>query len=497
MNAAPRSAIASDTTPSPTNAAGVIGPRLMQRSDREFLPAALEILEMPPSPVGMALILLIATLLAAVLVWSALGYIDIVAVAQGKIQPTGRVKMVQPLETGRVTELFAFNGRRVRDGEVLLRLDATDAVAEETGLRLARQALSAEIFRRRAVAAALRESAGTGVISAPLIDWPNEIPASIRVRETSVLNGDLAQITATLSGLEAQASQKRAERERLTATIAAQRDLVDTLGERVDMRSTLVDRAAGTKASLIDARQTLLEQKATLTSQIGQLEENAAALALVGREVARTRETALAENLQKIAEGEGRLDDVDQRLVKATARTLRMTLVAPIAGTVQASSVTTVGQVVTTGEELMRIVPDGSTIEVEAYLPNKDIGFVHTGDEVALKFEAFPFTRYGTLPGRVVRVATDAVPEPDASAAEAGQTQTSSRNASGRSQRVQNLVFAVTVGLDRATMTIDGAEVPLSPGMATTAEIKTGRRTILEYLLSPIAEVASQAVKER
>ncbi len=498
MNAAPRSTTAASSSAGPTpSAPAATGPRFMQRSDREFLPAALEILEVPPSPVGMALILLVAVLMAAVLTWGALGHIDIVAVAQGKVQPTGRVKVVQPLETGRVMELAAFNGRRVREGEVLLRLDATDAVSEETGLRLARLALAAEILRRRAVVAALRESARTGVISVPVIDWSSDIPVSIRAREDGVLSGDLGQIAATLAGLDAQAAQKRAERERLTATIAAQRDLVETLGERVDMRSTLVDRAAGTKASLIDARQTLLEQKASLASQTGQLEENAAALALVGREVVRTRETALAENLQKIAEGEGRLDDLDQRLVKGTARTQRMTLVAPIAGTVQASSVTTVGQVVTTGEELMRIVPDGSTIEVEAYLPNKDIGFVHPGDEVALKFEAFPFTRYGTLPGRVVRVASDAVPEPDASATEAGQQSAGTRSSSGRSQRVQNLVFPVTVALDRATMTVDGAEIPLTPGMAATAEIKTGRRTVLEYLLSPIAEVTSQAVKER
>lgn len=483
----------------PTSAAipRPIDPRTMSAGDREFLPAALEILEAPPSPIRMAMILLIAALVVVALTWAAIGELDIVAVAQGKVQPTGRVKVVQPLETGRVVRVEAINGRRVAAGDTLVRLDPTDAVAEETALSLASRAWRAEILRRHAVLAAIRRVGEGTRIEIPVLAWPDEIPPAIRSREDKVLAADLRQLAATLAGLDAQHAQKIAERDRLTATIAAEHDLIEALSARVDMRSTLVDRASGTRASLIDAQETLLTQKATLASQIGQLSENTAALELIARDIARTKETALSDNTQKLAEAERQLDDVEQRLKKAEARTARMTLVAPIAGTVQASTVTTVGQVVTTGEELMRIVPEGSTLEVEAYLPNKDIGFVHAGDEVAVKFEAFPFTRYGTVAGRVVRVATDAIPEPDAAATETGTAAVTNRGASGRTQRVQNLVFPVTIALDRTTIVVDGATVPLSTGMAVTGEIKTGHRSILEYLFSPLVEVASQSVKER
>jgi hemolysin D len=486
------------TSAKPATAHVPIDPSEMRVEDRAFLPAALEILETPPSPVRTALILLVAALVAVAFVWAAIGRIDIVAVAQGKVQPTGRVKVVQPLETGRVVAVEVANGRRVNEGDVLVRLDPTEARAEENALRLALDALSAEILRRRAVVEALRNAGDGTRIGVPTPAWPEAIPTAIRRREGGVLTADLARIAATLAGLEAQKAQKIAEKEKLAATIAAERELIDALALRVDMRATLVDRAAGTRAALIDAQQILLEQKATLASQLGQFAENAAALDLVAREIASTKETARSENIQKIAEAERQVDDLAQRLTKAEGRTARTILVAPIAGTVQASTVTTVGQVVVTAEELMRIVPEGSTLEVEAYLPNKDIGFVRPGDEVAVKFEAFPFTRYGTVPGRVVKVAADAVPEQEAVAAETGQTSaTNTRSASGRSQRVQNLVFPVTIALDRATISVEGADVPLTFGMAVVAEIKTGRRTILEYLFSPVAEVASQAAKER
>lgn len=492
--------VAAAPSPAPPPAAKVapIDPRDMRVADRAFLPAALEILETPPSPVRMALILLVAVFLAVVLVWAAVGQIDIVAVAQGKVQPTGRVKVVQPLETGRVVAVEATNGRHVEAGDVLVRLDPTDAIAEETALRLAVQAASAEILRRRAVVAAIGEASAGTRIEGPVVAWSATIPTAIRLREASVLTADLGQIAATLAALEAQSTQKGAERARLEATIAAERALIDALAERVDMRATLVDRAAGTRASLIDAQQTLLEQKATLAGQVGQLAENTASLTLIAREIARTKEAARSENVQKIAEAERQIDDLGQRLTKAEVRSAGTILRAPIAGTVQASTVTTVGQIVTTAEELMRLVPEGSTLEVEAYLPNKDIGFVRPGDEAAVKLEAFPFTRYGTVPGRVVKVASDAVPEQDAAQIETGVRPTStSHGESGRSQRVQNLVFPVTIALERTTIAVDGATVPLAIGMAATAEIKTGRRSILEYLFSPVAEVASQAGKER
>lgn len=461
--------------------------------DNEFLPAALEILERPASPVRMALILIICALAAAVLIWGYVGRIDIVAVAQGKIQPTGRVKIVQPIENGRVRTIAVTNGQHVEAGEVLVAFDPAEAQAEETGLRFGLAAAKAEAQRR--ATAIQRVQTGDAALSVP---WDADIPATIRSREALVLASDLRQLETSVASLTAQKRQKEAERDRLRETIRSQQDLVATLRERVTMRTTLVEKSSGTRASLIDATETLLTQQAVLSTELGQQGEADVAIDVANREIAKTRDTFLADNQQKLAEAERQADDLRERLAKAHEHTAHMTLHAAIAGTISASSVTTVGQVVVVGEELMRIIPDGSQLEIEAYLQNKDVGFVQPGQEAEIKIESLPFTRYGTIPGTIVRVAGDAIPEPDAQMVEANPARSNRSNGfTGGAQRTQNLVFPVIIRPERGSLPADGRNVPLSPGMAVTIEVKTGQRRILEYIFSPLVEIGETAMHER
>jgi hemolysin D len=174
-----------------------------------------------------------------------------------------------------------------------------------------------------------------------------------------------------------------------------------------------------------------------------------------------------------------------------------MTLRSPIDGAVLGLTVTTVGQVLTVGEEVMRIVPEDAALEVEGYLPNKDIGFVHPGATAVLKIDLFPFTRYGTIAAEVTRVGHDAIPEPEAQATESNGTQSQKPGLFTPAERTQNLVFPVTLKLDKTAVTVDGESVPLKPGMSVKIEIATGSRRILEYFLSPLVEVASEAIRER
>jgi hemolysin D len=174
-----------------------------------------------------------------------------------------------------------------------------------------------------------------------------------------------------------------------------------------------------------------------------------------------------------------------------------MTLRAPLSGTIQASSVTTVGQVLTSGEEIMRIVPEDAVLEIECYLPNQDIGFVKEGQDAVVKIESFPFTRYGTINARVTRVARDAIPQPEAEQTETNSQKQTKSTQSGVAQRTQNLVFPVTLKPEATLIGIDGTNIPLQAGMATTVEIRTGSRRILEYIFSPLVQVGSEAMKER
>jgi membrane fusion protein, hemolysin D len=208
----------------------------------------------------------------------------------------------------------------------------------------------------------------------------------------------------------------------------------------------------------------------------------------------------IADQTQKLAEIERKRDRTEQELIKAQSKTDRTQLKSPIDGTVQQLSITTVGQVVTSGQSLLTVVPLEGPIEVEAMIANKDIGFVEPGQPAIVKIEAFPFTRYGTVDATVSKVSRDAVDERDATNLSDAATVTKPQPGASIAQqqsRTQNLVFPATLQLAQRSLLIDGKEVPLTPGMAVTVEIKTGSRRAIDFVLSPLREVTVQAGRER
>lgn len=487
------------------------------RNDQQFLPADLEILETPPSPVRMALILLIAAFVVVALTWSWLGRIDIVAIAQGKIQPTGRIKVIQPLEPGKVAAIRVRNGMHVKAGDILIEMDQGDAEAEDADEAAAFAAWRAEAARRHAAIKAatflasctscegntaqrpaIQASLRQDISSIPEIVWAADIPPQNRSREERVFASDLGQLKAAMDSIDAQIKQKEIERDHLSATVAAENNLIATLQQRVDMRATLVDRGAGTKASLIDSEETLQYQQTQIQIQMGQRAQAAANINVLNQEREKTLAAFIAENAQKLAEAQRQADDFQQRLIKAQLKLSRTALTSPTDGIVMGLTVTTIGQVIQSGDEIMRIVPADATLEIECYLPNKDIGFVKAGQKAVVKVESFPFTRYGTISAIVSRVADDAIPEPDAAATEADPAKAGKGNKLfAGAERTQNLMFPVTLKLDKPVMEVDGRSAPLTPGMAVSVEIATGSRRILSYVFSPLVETASEAMKER
>lgn len=474
------------------------------RGDSEFLPAAIEILETPASPIRGALIWLICTFAALSLVWAYFGHFDILATAQGKVQPIGRVKIVQSEELGRVVVANAANGTVVTKGDILVELDATAAKAEEQALEFRRQALGGEIARRSALRDAVKAWSTKDILEFDVEpdllrpSFPEGTIAAIRDREQQLYEAELAKLKGTISNLRAQHRKGVAQVESLENTILAQQVFVSTLGQRVSMRSRLVDVEAGTKAVVIDAQEALQEAERDLVSRRGEQREATSALEVVRTEAASQFSIFLSDNMQRLTEALREADQVVQELAKANRKLAAMTIRSPETGVVQASAITTLGQVISPGTELMRIVPTDQKLEIEAFIPNRDVGFVSAGQEAVIKVEAFPFTRFGSLHGEVLRVATDAIPEPDARQLEemsSGQSQ--SLVPVTNAQRVQNLVYPVVINPHQTALNVNGQMIPLAPGMTVTVEIKTGRRRILEYLFSPLAEVTSTAMGER
>ncbi len=467
--------------------------RPQRRDDQEFLPAALELLERPPSPVSTALMLFICLIVVSGIAWAWFSHLDIIATGSGKVQPSGRVKTVQTFEAGRVRAILAQNGTLVRAGEPLVELESDDAAEDVRALSAALASAQAEILRRGANIATAKASE----LSLEPVDWPSAIPDSIRSREQDVRRGEVAGLAAQLASIAGQREQKKAELARLSGSIEAISSLIAIQTERVDMRAQLVDSRSGSRSAVLDASETRGQQIVNLASMSGQSREAERALAVLDLEERRVRAVFVGEQSVKRGETERQIDELGARLAKARLRLERTVLRSPVDGAVQASSMTSIGQVLTAGQEAMRVVPSESVLEFEVYMPNRDIGFIKVGQEATIKVEAFPFTRYGAIPAHVVRIASDAVPEADARQMESDPTKGREIQQIAGAQRVQGLVFAVTLATDRRSITVDGSERELIPGMAVTAELKTGKRRVIDYVFAPLVEVTSRAARER
>jgi hemolysin D len=264
------------------------------------------------------------------------------------------------------------------------------------------------------------------------------------------------------------------------------------------MREKLDSLGVGSRAQTIEALQTYETQLTTDTDERGQIIEAEAAMASLDRKIEQAVTQFIADQAQKLAEAEHKRDHAEQDMIKAQSKASHTALTAPISGTVQQLAVSSIGQVVASGQPLLTIVPFDQPLEIKAMIANQDIGFVDVDQQAVVKVDSFPFTRYGTIDGTVESVSRDAVDERDATelsdAANAVRPQSSSP---GSPAKTQNLVFPATIRMAKRTITVDNKDVALMPGMAVTVEIKTGQRRAIDYLLSPLREVVSQTARER
>jgi hemolysin D len=469
----------------------VVYPGARERKERDelaFLPAALEIIESPPSPIGRAIALLIMLFFCLALAWASLGSVDIVASAPGKIIPSGRTKVVQPFETGVVRAIHVRDGQMVQAGDALIELDPTMTEAE-------RAHLHSDLIAEKLSIARLRAAAADG--ADPLSDFnpPADASRDIIATQRQLLIDQTAEHRAKLAALEDQKRQKEAERASIAATIEKIEAVLPVVQERTDIRKVLFDHQTGSKVNYLEALQVLIENRKELDVQKSRLREADAALAAATQarvqaegEFRRTLFSDLAEAERKAA---GLAHDLD----KASERTRLQLLTAPVDGVVQQLAVHTIGGVVTPAQTLLMLVPLESHLEVEAMISNRDIGFVSAGQDAEIKVDTFNFTRYGLLHGHVLNVSTDAITRDLRE--EATRDGSPATEKSTSEPKGQELVYAARVALNRTQMQIEGKSVPLGPGMAVTVEIRTGTRRIISYLLSPLLKYQQESLRER
>jgi hemolysin D len=465
-------------------------PAVHRRRSEElaFLPAALEIVETPPSPIGRAIGVSIIVLFCAALIWSWWATIDIVASAPGKIVPSGRTKVVQPFETGVARSIRVQDGQTVKAGDVLIELDPTVNAAERDRLQSDLLAEQLNIARLRAA------FAGSDDALADFSPPADAHPTLVNTQRQLLLN-QVTEHRAKIAALTRQQAQKEAEHATTSATIRKLETTIPVVQQRVDIRKTLMDKELGSKLTYFEILQLLLEQQAELGVQKSHLQEAEAAVAAIHE----TRRQAEAEYRRtvsdELAKAEQKANGLAQDLIKAEQKTKLQQLTAPVDGVVQQLAIHTVGGVVTPAQPLLVVVPSDSRLEIEAMVSNRDIGFVHLGQEAEIKIDTFNFTRYGLLHGRVLTVSQDAIirdRKEDRPNDRLLGTQNDSSEPKG-----QELNYSARISLDRTQMQVEDRMVNLSPGMAVTVEIKTGSRTILNYLLSPLLRYRNDTLRER
>jgi hemolysin D len=431
------------------------GPKRLT-DEAAFLPAALSLQETPVHPAPRRAAVAICSLFAIVLIWSLVGRIDIVAVAQGRIVVSERTKTIQPLETSVVSKVLVRDGDAVRPGQVLIELDATAATADQTSVAEQHKSAAAEAQR----ATALIDALATG--RAP------------RASNDPQQQAEWQDITARLAKLDAEQRRREAEAATVREAIAKLDATVPLARQReADVKGLAEQGFMGQHAGQDRSRERI-ELERDLALQRARLVEAQAAEA-EGRQ---NRVAYLAETQRNLRERQAQAklkgDQLMQERSKTEQRSRLTQLAAPVEGTVQQLAVHTAGGVVTEAQVLMVIVPKDAEVTAEVVLENKDVGFVNVGQQAEVKLETFPFTRYGTVAATVTRVSADAV-----------------------NDEKRGAIFPVVLRLDRPYLDVDGKRIGLAPGMNLTAEVKTGKRRVIDYLLSPVRKAADESLKER
>lgn len=464
------------------------------KAEHEFLPAALEIMEKPPSPGLRWLLLMTCVLFVLALIWAIIGKIDVVATAAGKTVPGENVKIVQPIEIGAVRAIHVKNGQFVKKGELLIELDPTIATADEA--QSTQSLRSAQIIKARndALLAHLRGAPARFVA-------PEGTSPDIAATEEAFVRNAVAQYEAQKSALIQQRAESEADLAATRAEITKLEEALPYIDKQLNARAELAEKGFFSTLKLLEYEQLRAEHVRNIEVQRANFARSEASIRRLDAELQALRAGFGRTAVTDFAEAESEAGLASEQLRKAERMRQYQELRAPVDGVVQQLAVTTVGGIVQPAQPLMVIVPcsgsgaDASScnggVTVEAFVQNKDIGFVKVGQRVAVKLEAFNFTDYGLIEGKVITISRDAIDQSQ-------QPVGSVRDENGRPIQ-PGLVYAAKIAL--ACEPKDPARHLLcdrvQPGMSLQAEIKTGRRRIIQYLLSPISQALSEAGREK
>jgi HlyD family secretion protein len=443
----------------------------------DFLPALQRVEHRPPSPLGRKVLWTVLALVAASLLWAAVGKLDVVAVAEGKLVPASYVKIVQPSERGVVKEILVEEGQRVREGQVLMRMDTALSEADL-------KSLAADFYTKALAVRRIDAQLGGGPLSRETDDPP------------AIFSQAQAQYAANVNAYRNALAQERTvlakAKHDLAAATEVKTKLLATLPHYREQEQAFEKLAAGGYAGRlmytdkqrerIEKEQDLKSQEFIIRSAQDTLAQSESRLAQITADYRRQLE---AERVDVAPQAER----LRQETAKQRHRHELLQLRAPRDGIVKDLATHTAGTVVAPGTIVMTLVPLDETLRAEVWISNDDVGFVRAEQAAKLKLASFQFQKYGMIDGKVMQVSADATETPNPN--------TRSDALSGRDRPTGPLAFRALIELRRQYLDADGERYSLAPGMQVIGEIKLGERTVLEYLLSPVKKAFHEAARER
>ncbi|MEO0870500.1 MAG: HlyD family type I secretion periplasmic adaptor subunit [Pseudomonadota bacterium] len=445
-----------------------------KRIETAFLPAALEIMDTPPRPMGRIILWLIIAAAFTALVWAGISKVDIVAVAEGRVVPRGKLQSVETAESGIVRAILAREGDRVAVGQPLIELDPTFADADADA---ARSELNTALLQRARAQALLDYADGQSwSISGAGTITPGVAAAETRLVQARIDEHEarLDSLYERIAGADHARSQALSEQDRIRSTLP----MVEA---QLRERRELADQGYAPRLQVEELEERLNNLRFGLIAQAGEVDKAGSEKAMIRRDIAAQMDAFRAAAAAELSEAEAIIATRSEIVEKAELRSAMQTLAAPVSGVVNEITVTTIGEVAEPGQPLITLVPEGDELIIEAFLLNRDVGFVKINQEAIIKLEAYPFMRYGYLEGEIEHVSADAVID-----------------------QARGLVFPARIRVTGSTLRAGAlgrdsasAEDLMTPGMTAAVEVKTGERSVISYLLSPIARSVSEAGRER
>lgn len=431
----------------------------------DFLPETQAIVERSHSPYARTILFVLIALVASLITYISVAEVDQVATATGVVRPDGRVKVVNHPEGGRVTSIMVHDGDRVKQGDVLMSLDPNIMTEEVEKRRDQWIATKMEVERLRAEAENHLPNFDSTLVS--------ERP-DLATAQMSLFQARNDAVNTRRAAAEQVVSQRTSTIKTLENRVVKAKRGYELMNEQVTKLATLREKGYFPELQYIGAQRQLNEAEGSWKEATTQLEEARAALSEAKESLAAIDRDNKARVEQDLSAALSRLDQLESDLNQSSMALKNLVITAPSDGIVQGLMVNNVGQAVSPNQELMRLVPEGDTLIIEAKLSNDDISKISVGQNARVKIATYNYIRYGTLDGKVARISPDAVQD----------------------EKTGQLLFNVWVRTDHSYMGEIPNKYPVSPGMSATVDLITGKRTIFSFLTDKLRRTAIGAFDE-